>query len=1293
MLGAAGDSPRRQSRASERTRLVYSDTPEARQQRGKQKILQARTRLLAELAMTKSSGDHGASPDSTLANRLLTELERGGNRSRVLDAFKASETAPVIGVEPSPDSEDDEPPPPELFSVQESALSRQVSDRPAALSEAGLAPEGPADLTNQDRVTELLRTLDLNDVSERLVTLQALNDTKDQEIAAGREHLHALRKKHELAEGRLRRELDQANEEISRLTKNTVALQKELEEVGQQMAAATMPREPVSPAADKAGVAARAALAKAAGMLTEQRETQELLDLRKRLQVQQGLMNEQMEELGRLRTFYKEQKSGSRSAVTLAKRILARIRDARALSERLKAQVIASLETLQEEVAETFYKVLRKLPPPPITSQHTSAMARTAADLHEQLSLLAKEHALHSAPDKELVPLQGKMTSGDPWDPSNIAAVTSQFTDSLQCITAMPALVGAACKQLHGSSARMQEMMKEAERRMRELREAQVKASAQTATRAITLRKYLDTLSSTMMIPQERHPGWCEDPASFQCPAQEVRMQLEQEFATGALLDRCVTVIDLLTSWYTQACYQHNAEKLALRTEVAKANAQCAQCVVELRSATADLVLTMDADRPWYGGEKRDLAPIDTDRDPQVEEFVNLKAADGLDATHAALRAEQSGRTVALMESLVPILGELGQHWLKSDEAHKQQKEDFRSELSRLENMSEDIETALSTTVAKLAGSTIPVREAFEELCEEVGLAAAAEEDPEIEVGGPPPATDEPPDNKIGFLRRCEGPSPLIGRILVEVDGPRRQKQIDATLRMMAAFEAVTRALMVHWRRTRESSSKLQAELDYANEQLVKTQENFEILEGELDAVKAEAEKHRLRIEELLAQLESAAAVASARRQGSGAEEDFVESFEKTIEDLVQRCSQVEMTAREKKEVSDLLVQVKELAREGAESTWKTVAARLTHEERLRRVNTGKTELGEKGGLDSLAMPSRAILERMCYCHRCGAGPHGPPEKKCGGCGANLYYGLSAGVAMGPRTLEMWRQQVADWLEKRRALAQRQQEVVSRLTHLVEGAEERQRREAAQRPQQHGAQRPVPAYVRLDTRSQQPTNLTSFPTAGSPTVVAPQSNVQGVVSFEGSLPPPPEPPSDHSPRRPAAATAAPATTPVTGPRQRPAAARRSLAGDSNLPPARGGYPTPLVLPAKEPARSKEPMTAVSPIVEPREAPPGIPLAPGVPPEPPDRSRRPSSARMMQSIGGVYVITAPPVGLQEYRRRSLGARPASAGSATLPRVTAVGLRAGPPSPPAAAPAAGPFGAHRPLRGPRPQTAKA
>eukprot|EP01062_Namystynia_karyoxenos_P001165 TRINITY_DN1039_c0_g1_i5.p1 TRINITY_DN1039_c0_g1~~TRINITY_DN1039_c0_g1_i5.p1 ORF type:complete len:1114 (+),score=264.07 TRINITY_DN1039_c0_g1_i5:87-3428(+) len=64
----------------------------------------------------------------------------------------------------------------------------------------------------------------------------------------------------------------------------------------------------------------------------------------------------------------------------------------------------------------------------------------------------------------------------------------------------------------------------------------------------------------------------------------------------------------------------------------------------------------------------------------------------------------------------------------------------------------------------------------------------------------------------------------------------------------------------------------------------------------------------------------------------------------------------------------------------------------------------------------------RAVRDRICFCHRCGAGPQAPdiepgkavcPRQRCAaGCGALLYFGLRAGVPLGLNEWRLWRKHI-----------------------------------------------------------------------------------------------------------------------------------------------------------------------------------------------------------------------------------------------------------------------------------------
>eukprot|EP01065_Artemidia_motanka_P038023 TRINITY_DN4690_c0_g1_i1.p1 TRINITY_DN4690_c0_g1~~TRINITY_DN4690_c0_g1_i1.p1 ORF type:complete len:1354 (+),score=200.49 TRINITY_DN4690_c0_g1_i1:572-4063(+) len=946
-----------------------------------------------------------------------------------------------------------------------------------------------------------LDNLDKEDLAVRLVTVQQLLENKDKELSAASQHVAALRVKHDQIEKRLARERDEVREEAAVLSLTVSRQQRELSEAQRQATAAQLLAQTIAaaPAASSAEVPVKAGrgpasprppavspggLTASAGSVSSGPQSptdgfgsaQEAAALRKRLQVQQALMLEQMEELGRLRAFYRAQKGGMSSLYGLGRKILIGMRDLRMRSNSCAMAVRDSVNLLYLEVQGTFSRVLKKLPPPPIGLPQVGELAGHCAALHEVVGKMASEHGITAGmPPPGSAPMSSTLSPPDPWDPGAVNALTGQYTDCVSCVASMPKYIGCMSDHFGTIVEKLRERIQEMEDQISEMRQKAAEVASKLACHSLSVREGVQQLCDATQFPDEKIEkiGWGTEPSTALYP-QHPGVVETQTLSGMELLEKAREVCDGLVVWVRECDAKHAAEKLELRKEVASADSRNAQGAIQVRQAVAALGETMCVDEPWYDqGLHRAVAPLDPSGDPSEDVFVDLKMLDGANPVHVERRVDQVNETVSLKEMLVAVLGQYGEHWESSEEKHKNQKRELRAELQRLEGLFDKSVCSHGDAVRAVAESVVPVRNALEELCEGAGLGAAVGTDPEILVGGPPPAEDNPMKGVFGRVQRDVGDSDFVGLILVEKESELRMEQLEKSCAIVVSFGSVFTSLLRHWTISQGLSQKLAQELAECNQQLITTQECLEATAAELEDVRRECDE--------LAQKFAAAKQALAAHLSGDSEVLEDAGFQKTIEGLMKRVRCVELTAREKEEVSALLGQVKELAKEGAESTWRLLAAKLTQE---RIVEYG----GGAGGddLESMAKPSREVLDRMCYCHRCGCGPNGPPSKRCEKCGATLYYGLLAAAPMGKRVRQMWEEQVARWLEKRRGIQKRQEKVVQDLTTVVESAETRETRQqssygggggpvqSAMPVQVPGAhppgRRPVPPYVRLDKR-------------------------------------------------------------------------------------------------------------------------------------------------------------------------------------------------------------------------------
>eukprot|EP01062_Namystynia_karyoxenos_P014847 TRINITY_DN15375_c0_g1_i1.p1 TRINITY_DN15375_c0_g1~~TRINITY_DN15375_c0_g1_i1.p1 ORF type:complete len:1287 (+),score=434.24 TRINITY_DN15375_c0_g1_i1:98-3862(+) len=1103
----------------------FLQSDEQRVGRQRSRMLSARAAVLADLAVSRqgstSPGGWGKSPQSGAGSSLFVSdpQQHRPSRSRLLDNFKYIERQRSEMV---PTPSDEEPPPPQIW-FGDAHIGGPGPVSPRSPSDAGaLGREG------EEELLQLLAEIDPENFTERIATQQEIINVKNRELLTASNRLDALKAKHQQIEQRLTRELEEQKEAAIDIKIRYEKLQKDFEEVQRKVTAAQaviahQVAQPVSPplhpmhATDSTSpkriqqVIAVTPFGQAPKQVAPQarepqKESLETIALRKRLAVQQELMDEQMKELGKLRQFYQAHKGGKSGLYSLGRRIIMKVREFRYSMTNIKAAVQSNTEVLFNRCKELFAQVLKKLPPPPIGGVQVAALAACAEQLHEQLSALRTEHGVPGGALKhDCLPLQGVLSSQDAWEPVGMMAVVGQYNTCMKFFTPIPEMTKDISAHFGQVVDSYQRRLEDNEQQMQEQREAASQRAAQFAAAAVAARTAAERACDLVRLSEGRRAQikWGESPETGPVAPLERIMVKEQLDRTVAVLDALPTCITNIAEYFAESDGIHIKEKLALRKEVAAAGARTAQASIALRSATADLALASGVDDPWYGGPRQDVAPVDPERDPQTVEYVNLDAPDGNDPEHEHLRAVQVDRSANLTMRMVEVLGELQTHWVASEGAHTQQKQELRAELHRLEELAQAIEEGFGNSVAALCAAILPVRESLETLCGEASLPS----DPKNPGASPPGADAAPPTVRIGFLRRTKGASEFVGRILEEIDAPRRRQQLDKAIALLAAFSPVHAALGEHWANTQGDARRLQEELRLAQEQEQRAQEWLEILQEELDTTKAQNEEFMQRAEDLMEE------IAAVKRQAAEREAALLEGkpelgFEKTIETLFDRCDRAEMTPRERKEVSKLLVQVKDLALEAEnESGWQAMAAMVSPREQIRVTHqpmliASEPAGGETGGLDSLARPPREILDRMVYCHRCGAGPHGPPMKKCSGCRTWLHYGIQAGAKMGTKTARIWQDQIAGWLERRKRLLERQRTLLRRVSDLLQGAEDR-------RDGQEKAQEPrLPAYVHLDDSGTQDNWVSPAAKKSPPTIVRLNVPLHSLPQRQG----PPSPP-------------------------------------------------------------------------------------------------------------------------------------------------------------------------------------
>eukprot|EP01062_Namystynia_karyoxenos_P033947 TRINITY_DN24899_c0_g5_i1.p1 TRINITY_DN24899_c0_g5~~TRINITY_DN24899_c0_g5_i1.p1 ORF type:complete len:951 (+),score=276.66 TRINITY_DN24899_c0_g5_i1:88-2940(+) len=185
-----------------------------------------------------------------------------------------------------------------------------------------------------------------------------------------------------------------------------------------------------------------------------------------------------------------------------------------------------------------------------------------------------------------------------------------------------------------------------------------------------------------------------------------------------------------------------------------------------------------------------------------------------------------------------------------------------------------------------------------------------------------------------------------------------------------------------------------------------------------------------------------------------------VKTFAQSVEELWEESMRLELSEKERRQITDLLAERRLLQAEGTQATCARIRASLT----LRRLTRALT------GGDSPRGGAPGAPPGQCFCHKCGTGPQGG-AKKCTSCATVLYYGVTSRVASpSKKNLDKWRDTMNKWCNRTAMVSKRKGQLLSAMRNIVEGA---RRRSSATAPAA-GAARPASAEGSHDQDPRRP---------------------------------------------------------------------------------------------------------------------------------------------------------------------------------------------------------------------------